>query len=155
MAISSERVRAFLLAAAAAFLPAWARAQAVQGGLLPGPLPLFPVSNWWNVDVTSAPVDPNSAAFISWIGTGHGMHPDFGGDSSPSPSIYGMPYAVVPGTEALEPVAARRKIGDFCIPKWISKSPSPAASTQGNFKARCNSSGTLRPRRSNFVPSMM
>ena len=105
MAISSERVRALLLAAIVAFLPAWARAQAVQGGPLPGPLPLFPASNWWNVDVTSAPVDPTSAALISWIGTGHGMHPDFGGDSSPSPSIYGMPYAVVPGTEALEPVA--------------------------------------------------
>src|ERR1035438_1616108 len=104
-AISSERTRALLLAAAVAFLPAWARAQAVQGGPLPGPLPLFPAGNWWNVDVTSAPVDPNSATFLSWIGLAKGMHPDFGGDASPSPSIYGMPYAVVPGAPPIRPVA--------------------------------------------------
>ena len=79
--------------------------QAVQGGLLPGPLPLFPSDNWWNVDVSAAPVDPNSAAFIAWIGVTRGLHPDFGGDSSPSPQIYGFPYVVVPGTEPLEPVA--------------------------------------------------
>ena len=29
----------------------------VQGGALPGPLPLFPPDNWWNVDVSGAPVD--------------------------------------------------------------------------------------------------
>ncbi len=97
---------ALLLAAVVAFLPAWARAQAVQGGPLPGPLPLFPASNWWNVDVTSAPVDPNSAA-IHLLDRRHegACIPDFGGDSSPSPSLYGMPYAVVPGTQPLEPVA--------------------------------------------------
>ena len=53
--------------------------KAVANGALPGLFPLFPPTNWWNVDVTAAPVDPNSATFISWIGTGHGMHPDFGG----------------------------------------------------------------------------
>jgi hypothetical protein len=76
----------------------------VQGGALPGPLPLFPPDNWWNADVTSAPVDPNSAAFIAWIGATKGMHPDFGGDAGAT-AIYGMPYIVVPGTQALEPVA--------------------------------------------------
>ena len=105
MAISNESACALLLAAAVALLPARADAQAVQGGALPGPLPLFPASNWWNVDVTSAPVDANSAAFITWIGAGRGMHPDFGGDSSPAPSTYGMPYVVVPGTQPLVPVA--------------------------------------------------
>jgi hypothetical protein len=105
MAISNEHACALVLAAAVALLPARADAQAVQGGALPGPLPLLPASNWWNVDVTSAPVDPGSAAFIAWIGAGRGMHPDFGGDSSPSPEIYGMPYAVVPGTQPLEPMA--------------------------------------------------
>src|SRR5664280_2587186 len=104
MAISSDRLCVFILAAAG-LLPAGARAQAVEGGALPGPLPLFPSTNWWNVNVTSAPVDPNSAAFLAWIGLAKGMHPDFGGDSSPSPQIYGMPYIVVPGSEPLEPVA--------------------------------------------------
>ncbi len=79
--------------------------QPVQGGPVPGPLPLFPSDNWWNADVTAAPVDPSSAAFIAWIGISKGMHPDFGGDSSPAPALYGMPYAVVPGTQPLEPMA--------------------------------------------------
>lgn len=79
-------------------------AQPVQGGPLPGPLPLFPADNWWNADVSAAPVDANSAAFIAWIGAAKGMHPDFGGDAG-APAIYGMPYIVVPGTQPLEPMA--------------------------------------------------
>ena len=40
-----------------------ALAQGVErGGALPGPLPLFPPGNWWNADVSAAPVDPSSAA---------------------------------------------------------------------------------------------
>ena len=83
---------------------AWAQAP-VRGGALPGPLPLFPPSNWWNVDVSAAPVDPNSAAFINSIGPTRGMHPDFGGDSGEADApIYGMPYIVVPGSQPLVPV---------------------------------------------------
>jgi hypothetical protein len=29
---------------------------------------LLPSSNWWNEDISAAPVDPNSDAFISFIG---------------------------------------------------------------------------------------
>ena len=29
----------------------------VQGAVPPGPLPLFPATNWWNLDVRSAPVE--------------------------------------------------------------------------------------------------
>ena len=105
MAISSERLfLAFAAIAALACAPI-AASQAVQGGALPVPLPLFPPDNWWNVDVSQAPLDVNSAAFITWIGTAKGLHPDLGGDSSPSPQIYGMPFIVVPGNEPLEPVA--------------------------------------------------
>ena len=72
----------------------------VANGLLPGPFPLFPPSNWWNLDIRSAPVDPGSAAFVQFIGTGRRLHPDFGGDASPAgPDIYGMPYAVVGSTQ--------------------------------------------------------
>ena len=57
----------------------------VAGGALPGPLPLFPADNWWNVDVSGAPVDPSSASFISFINNGgtRRLHPDFGGEVSP------------------------------------------------------------------------
>ena len=96
---------AFPVVLAAALSASPLAGQAVQGGPLPGPLPLFPADNWWNVDVSAAPLDANSAAFIAWIGIARGMHPDFGGNSSPAPAIYGMPYAVVPGTQPLESVA--------------------------------------------------
>jgi hypothetical protein len=73
----------------------------IPSGALPGPMPLFPPDNWWNTEVSKAPVDPGSAAFIAFIGATRGMHPDFGGDVSPgSQEIYGFPYAVVDGTLA-------------------------------------------------------
>jgi len=82
-----------------------ASAQPAQpGGTLPGPLPLFPADNWWNVNVSSAPVDPNSAGYIDFIGSGVGLHPDFGGDAGVFPAVYGMIYVVVPGTQPLVPV---------------------------------------------------
>ena len=82
-----------------------ASAQAVRGGPLPPPSPLFPPDNWWNVDVSGAPVDTNSAAYLGFIGLTDGIHPDWGGDSSPSPEIYGMVYVTVGGDQPLEPVA--------------------------------------------------
>jgi hypothetical protein len=79
-----------------------ARAQGiVRGGTLPSPLPLFPPDNWWNVDVSGAPLDPNSANYVDFIGSGTPLHPDLGGDVAPSPGIYGMVYVVVPGTQPL------------------------------------------------------
>jgi hypothetical protein len=46
----------------------------------------------WNQDISGAPVDPNSAAYIAYIDSHGGdmLHPDFG-----SPRAYGFPYAVV------------------------------------------------------------
>ncbi len=75
-----------------------------RNGALPGPLPLFPADNWWNQDITTAPVDPNSAALIAFINgsatTGRRLHPDFGGYESPgSQNIYGFPYVVVSGDQ--------------------------------------------------------
>ncbi len=74
----------------------------VLGGALPGPLPLFPADNWWNTDISAAPLDPSSAAFIGFINNGgtRRLHPDLGGTVSPgSAQTYGMPYAVVDGTQ--------------------------------------------------------
>jgi hypothetical protein len=79
-----------------ATLVALALAAAPQlGGPLPTPLPLFPPDNWWNLDISAAPVDPSSAAFISFIG-GDSLHPDFGGAYGPgNVNVYGFPYVVV------------------------------------------------------------
>jgi len=79
----------------------------VEGAPPPGPLPLFPADNWWNTDISSAPVDPNSASYIAFINNGgtRKLHPDFGGEVSPgSVDIYGMPYAIVDGNEPKQAV---------------------------------------------------
>ncbi len=77
---------------------------AQPGGPLPGPLPLFPPDNWWNVDVSQAPVDPNSVDFIGFIGGNTPLHPDFGGNADDFPETYGIIYVSVPGTQPLVPV---------------------------------------------------
>jgi hypothetical protein len=62
---------------------------------------VFPASNWWNLDVSTAPVDPQSPAYIDWISNRtpsnptatRRLHPDFG------PPPYGIPYVVVDGSQ--------------------------------------------------------
>jgi hypothetical protein len=61
---------------------------------------VFPSSNWWNLDISGAPVDPQSGAIINWISGRNTnpsavrrLHPDFG------PPPYGMPYVVVSGDQ--------------------------------------------------------
>lgn len=69
-------------------------------------LQVFPADNWWNVDVSAAPVDPGSAAYIDFVSgrtpadptaTRH-AHPDFG------PPPYGIPYVTVGANQPLVPV---------------------------------------------------
>jgi hypothetical protein len=61
--------------------------------------PIFPAGNPINRDISHAPVDPNSAAYIASIGlTGH-LHPDFG--TNPS---YGIPYTVVGAHQPKVPI---------------------------------------------------
>lgn len=56
----------------------------------------FTSSNLWNTDISSAPVDPNSASLIAnWVGSVN-VHPDWGNDPT-----YGIPYVVVDGTQPL------------------------------------------------------
>jgi hypothetical protein len=59
---------------------------------------LFPSSNWWNQDISRAPVDARSSAYIDFIGRGRTLHPDFG------PPPYGIPYMGVGSTEPRVPV---------------------------------------------------
>jgi hypothetical protein len=94
---------ALALAAILLGLSSYAQTGAVRGGQLPQPLPLFPKDNWWNVDVSAAPVDLSSATYINFIGATRSLHPDFGGDAGGG-TIYGMPYVTVPGTQVLVPV---------------------------------------------------
>lgn len=65
---------------------------------------VFPVDNWWNLDVSRAPVDPASATFITFMGPAKGLHPDFG------PPPYGIPYVTVSSSQP------RVVIGSFSYP---------------------------------------
>ena len=77
-----------------------------QGAPIAAPLPVFPSDNWWNTDISAAPVDAKSASFISFIGATRTLHPDFGGEESPgSTAIYGFPYAVVDGSQPKQAVS--------------------------------------------------
>lgn len=63
---------------------------------------IFPSDNPWNQDISSAPVDPNSAALIASIGANTGLHPDFGTVWNSAPN--GIPYIVVAGNQRKVPV---------------------------------------------------
>lgn len=64
-------------------------AGASLGGFVP-----FPPDSLWNTDISSAPVDPNSSAVINFIGSGIGMHADFGSGQNQGSTI-GIPYLIV------------------------------------------------------------
>ena len=59
---------------------------------------LFPADNWWNQDVSRAPLDSQSNAFIDYIGRTRTLHPDFG------PPPYGIPFVGVSSAQARVPV---------------------------------------------------
>jgi hypothetical protein len=53
---------------------------------------IFPANNPWNTDISSAPLDPNSSNYMTFM-LGDGatfLHPDFGSNLS-----YGIPYTAV------------------------------------------------------------
>lgn len=72
------------------------------GASLNGFVP-FPSDNLWNKDISSWPIDPNSAAIISYIGPSIGIHPDFGSGLYNGSNI-GIPYTVVDSSQPLVPI---------------------------------------------------
>src|SRR4051794_22393338 len=83
---------------------------AQRGGPVQVPLPVFPANNWWNIDISAAPVDTNSTSLMTASFTVApstvGLHPDFGGDSGdPDFPVYGFPYIVVDGTQPKKTIA--------------------------------------------------
>src|SRR5438093_8532051 len=78
--------------AAAALLGGSAQAPQLAG------CAMFPADNPWNMRVDSLPVAANSDAIIATIGTGIGLHPDFGSGTWNGGPI-GIPYNLVPATQ--------------------------------------------------------
>jgi hypothetical protein len=61
--------------------------------------PVFTENNVWNAPVDSLPVDPNSQNYIATIGSGKGLHADFGSGTWDGGPI-GIPYTIVNGSQA-------------------------------------------------------
>ncbi|MGB6901016.1 MAG: IPT/TIG domain-containing protein [Candidatus Acidiferrum sp.] len=59
----------------------------------------FPAGNVWNQDISAAPVDPNSANYINFIGTTVPLHPDFGSGEFDG-SFIGIPYSIVDASQS-------------------------------------------------------
>jgi hypothetical protein len=89
---------------------------------------IFPADNAWNEDVSQLPVDPNSATYLaSMNASSTNLHPDFG--SNPT---YGIPYVIVPATQAAVPVsftyASESDPGPYPIPSNAPIEGGPGAS---------------------------
>src|SRR5256885_10367411 len=56
----------------------------------------FPSNNLWNTDISTAPVDSNSANYINFIGSTVTLHPDFGAGalSQQNPGVF---HSIVAG----------------------------------------------------------
>lgn len=68
------------------------------GASLNGFVP-FPGTNLWNTDVSTMPVDSNSANIINYIGSSTTLHPDFGSGTYQGQTL-GIPYQIEAGTQA-------------------------------------------------------
>lgn len=79
----------------------------------PAACPVFPADNWWNTDISSAPVDAKSATYVATIGASTSLHPDFG-------TQYGIPSVKVSSSVAKSPVTfyypAESDAGPYPIP---------------------------------------
>lgn len=81
-------------------------------------LQVFPANDPWNQAIDAMPVDPNSSTILGKIGTSTSLHPDFGGNLGGEP--FGIPYVVVPDSQARVPVtfdyADESDAGPYPIP---------------------------------------
>ncbi len=90
-----------LLAVAALVAAALAQGKPVPGA---PSCPMTPADSFWHADVSGLPVHPQSAAWISSIGTSAGLKADFGSGTWNGGPI-GIPYTTVPGTQPRVPVS--------------------------------------------------
>jgi hypothetical protein len=80
---------------------------------------VLPADNIWNTPVDQLPVSPNSSTYVSRIGAGSPLHPDFGSGTYNGGPI-GIPFITVPGTQTQYPAsflyASESDPGPYAIP---------------------------------------
>jgi hypothetical protein len=103
--------------------------------------PILPADNIWNTPVDTLPVHPRSDDYVATIGVDEHVHADFGSGEWPpgSGSPIGIPYVVVPGTQARVKVrfvyADESDPGPYPIPRDAPIEGCP------NAAARCRADG--------------
>lgn len=89
-----------------------------QGPTISG-CPVLPADNIWNTPVDKLPVHPDSAAYISTMGSGLPLRPDFGSGYW-SGGLFGMPFVKVRGTQTKYPAtftyASESDPGPYAVP---------------------------------------
>jgi len=96
---------------------------------------IFPKNNLLNEDISTNPVDPNSAAIINAIGS-VSLHPDFGSGLWNGSPI-GIPFSVVCGNQAKVPITFRANSydGNYGLESDSGPYPIPlTAPIEGNGK---------------------
>ena len=110
-----------LLAAVAVLTLAVAPAAPASGApsLAASGCPLFPADSVWHAPVSGLAVHPRSRAYLAAMGSGAGIHADFGSGTWEGGPI-GIPYTVVPPGQPKVPVrfgyAAESDPGPYPIP---------------------------------------
>jgi hypothetical protein len=108
-----------VLAVVAALTLAVAAPAAGAPSLASSGCPLFPADNVWHADVSRLPLHPRSGAYLASMGTGAGIHADFGSGTWEGGPI-GIPYTVVAAGQARVPVrfgyAGESDPGPYPIP---------------------------------------
>jgi hypothetical protein len=108
-----------VLAVVAALTLAVAAPVAGAPSLASSGCPLFPADNVWHADVSRLPVHPRSGAYLAAMGTGAGIHADFGSGTWEGGPI-GIPYTVVGAGQPRVPVrfgyAGESDPGPYPIP---------------------------------------
>jgi hypothetical protein len=93
-----RRIKRFAQAATLGLVTATCAGQAAAAGPTIASCPLQPADNVWNIRVGGLPLATNSASFVSTIGNGGALHPDFGAATWDGGPI-GIPFVTVPGDQ--------------------------------------------------------
>lgn len=96
----TRSVRVYAAGVNKVFFPFVVSAMPSFGSTTLGGCPVFPADSPWNTDISNAPVDTNSAAYIASINQfAQYLHPDF-----ESNLTYGIPYAIVASSQVSVPI---------------------------------------------------
>ena len=96
-----KRFAVLVALVAMAAQPAAQPAAAASSRYLPGTTcRAFPANNYWHADVSTLPLHPRSAQWLSNMSPTRKLHPDFGPSYGAQSVPYGIPITLVAGTHA-------------------------------------------------------